>query len=66
MPLTTKVQNSGTFEIESYGHGFAFSIVRRADGKTVFLQGDDAVRLGRELERTTQRFTDDEVVEKYF
>jgi len=53
MRQSNKVQNSGTFVIESYGNGFAFSIVRRADGKIVFLQGDDAVRFSRELEQMT-------------
>jgi hypothetical protein len=57
---------SSRFEIESFGNGFAYQIERKADGAAVFLQGDDAIRLGQELDRTTERFTDEDVVSQYF
>lgn len=57
---------SNLFEIESFGKGFAYQLVRKADGAAVFLQGDDAIRLGQELDQTTERMTDEDVVSRYF
>ena len=66
MNLTDQLNRTGAFEIESYGNGFAYQIVRKADGATVFLQGDDAIRLGQELDQTTEGFTDEDVASQYF
>ena len=66
MNLTGRLNDTGAFEIESYGNGFAYEIVRKADGATVFLQGDDAIRLGQEFDQTTERFTDEDVASQYF
>ena len=66
MSLIRQSHRSGDFEIESYGNGFAYQIVREADGASVFLQGDDAIRLGQELDHTTERFTDEDVASQYF
>jgi len=61
------IKTQGRFRgIESYGNGFAYQIVWKADGATVFLQGDDAIRLGQELDQTTERFTDADVASQYF
>ncbi len=64
--MTSKSECANCFEIESYGNGFAYEIVRKADGATVFLQGDHAIRLGNELDHTTERITDDDVAWQYF
>lgn len=64
--VTGRLNRTGGFWIESYGNGFAYQIVRKADGATVFLQGDDAISLGQELDRTTDRLTDEDVVSQYF
>ena len=64
--LTGQFNRTGVLEIESYGNGFAYQIVRKADGATVFLQGDDAVRLSQELDQTTEHFTDEDVASQYF
>lgn len=66
MSLIRQSHRSGDFEIESYGNGFAYQIIRRVDGATVFLQGDDAIRLGQELDQTAGRFTDEDVASQYF
>lgn len=64
--MTVPLNRSGGLGIESFGNGFAYQIVRNADGATVFLQGDDALRLGQELDQTTERFTDADVAWRYF
>jgi hypothetical protein len=64
--LTGQLNRPGAFGIESCGNGFAYQIVRKADGAAVFLQGDDAIRLGQELDQTTERFTDEDVASQYF
>ena len=56
----------GAFEIASCGNGLIFQIVRNADGATVLLQGDDAIRLGEELDETTEHFTEEDVAAQYF
>ena len=66
MNLTGQLNCTGAFEIESYGNGFAYWIVRKADDASVFIQGDDAIRLGQELDQTTKRFTDEDVASQYF
>ena len=66
MSLTGQLNRTGAFEIESFGNGFAYQIVRKADGAIVFLQGDDAIRLGQELDQTSERVTDDDVASQYF
>ena len=66
MSLIRQSHRTDDFEIESHGNGFAYQIVRRADGASVFLQGDDAIRLGQELDQTTERFTDGDVASQYF
>jgi len=64
--LTGQLNRTGAFGIESYGNGFAYQIIRKADGTIVFLQGDDAIRLRQELDQTTQHFTDEDVASQYF
>jgi hypothetical protein len=54
------------YSIESYGNGIVFLLVRISDGASIFLQGDDALRLSDELEQTTEWFSDDDVAEQYF
>lgn len=66
MSLIRQSYRSGDFEIESFGNAFAYKIVRKADGTSVFLQGDDAIRLSQELDQTSERFTDEGVVAQYF
>lgn len=66
MNSTCESNRTGTYGIESYGNGFAYQIVRKADSATVFLQGDDAIRFGQELDQTGERFTDDDVASQYF
>jgi len=66
MSLIHQSHRSGDFEIESYGNGFAYQIVRMADGATVFLQGDDAIRMSQQLDKTTEHFTDEDVASQYF
>lgn len=66
MNLTALLEETGAFEIESFGNGFAYRIVRKADGATVFLQGDDALRLGQELDQTTERFADEDMASQYY
>ena len=61
-----RLERKRIYWIESYGNGFAYEIIRKADGASVFLQGDDAIRLSQELERTTQRCTEDEVAAQFF
>lgn len=59
-------RDASAFLIESFGNGLFYQIARRSDGATVFLQGEDAIRLDEELERTDERVTDDDVVSQYF
>lgn len=66
MDLNIQLNRTGSFQIESYGNGLFYEIVRKSDGATEFLQGEDAVRLSQELEQTTERITDDDVVWQYF
>ncbi|HLX60901.1 MAG TPA: hypothetical protein VKX17_06425 [Planctomycetota bacterium] len=66
MNLTDELNHTRAFEIESWSNGYFYEITRKSDGASVFLQGDDAIRLSDELERTTERFTDDDVVWQYF
>ena len=66
MYLTNSQNRVVQFEIESFGNGIAYQIVRKADGESVFLQGDDALRLGQELDRTSERVSDEDVVLQYF
>jgi len=54
------------FEIESFGNGFAYEIVRKVEGASIFIQGEDAIRLSQELDQTTECFTDEDVVSQYF
>lgn len=61
-----RLSQTSVFEIESFGNGFAFRVVRKIDGRTVFLQGEDALRLDQELERTTNSYCDDDVASEYF
>ena len=46
------------YKIESRGHRAFMTITRLADGASVFLQGDDALELGRKLEATHAAWTD--------
>lgn len=45
--------------------GTAYTITRIADGATLFLQGDDALSFGRQLEATHEGYTDDDVCAEY-
>lgn len=60
------MERPGLFEIESWGNGLIVQITRLSDGASVLLQGDDAIRVGDELDKTDERFTDDDVVSQYF
>jgi hypothetical protein len=66
MNRTKRPNHANAFEIESYGNGFAFLIVRKADGASAFLQGDDAREFTEQLERTCDYCTNDNVAELYF
>lgn len=54
------------FAIESFGNGIAYQVVRKDNGDTVFLQGDDALQLNQNLERTNGHVSDEDVVSQYF
>jgi len=63
---TGQLNRTGAFDIGSFGNGLGYQIIRRVDGATVFLQGDDGLRFAQELEQTTERFTDDDVASQFF
>ena len=66
MKMDCQSNHNNAFQIESYGNGLFYEIVRISDGASEFLQCEDAVRLSQELEQTSERCTDDDVVWQYF
>ena len=63
---TSQLNRTSAFGIESFGNGLAYQIVRKADGATIVIQDDDAICLGKELDQTTDRVTDEDVASQYF
>lgn len=55
----------GKYRIVSFGKGAAFTITRVADGKSVSLQGDDAVQFDNELDALRQGMSFDRACEDY-
>ena len=53
------------YRIESCGNGLHWEVTRLSDGATLVLQGDDALRFGRQLEATNAAYTDDDVCSEY-
>lgn len=53
------------YEIVSRGNGATFMLTRVADGATLVLQGDDAVRFGKVLDDTSSDYPDDELCDEY-
>lgn len=57
--------NCPRYQYRSEGNGARYEIKRLADGATLFLQGDDAVQFSNELDKTHDRWTDDDVCAQY-
>jgi hypothetical protein len=53
------------YEIESQVNGTCWLITRRADNARLFLQGDDALTFGQQLESTSESYSEDDVCEQY-
>ena len=54
------------YEITSHGNGWAYQIIRREDGESVWLQDDDALIFGDVLSNTNSIFTDSDACAEYF
>lgn len=65
-PITRRPKQRRRYAIHSGGNGAFFTLVRLSDGATRFLQDGDAVELGKALETTNAKFTDDDVADLYF
>ena len=53
------------YKIESSGNGACWTITRLSDNASLFLQGEDALIFGKELESTHDLYTDDDVCSIY-
>lgn len=53
------------YRIDSQGNG-AFVTIRVSDGRSVFMQGEDAVQFLEELDRTNDRYTADDLCAEFF
>jgi hypothetical protein len=53
------------YKIESQGNGVCWLITRRADKARLFLQGDDALTFGKQLESTYASCSEEDVCEEY-
>jgi len=53
------------YKIEPQFNGTMWLITRTADNARLFLQGDDALTFGKQLESTCESYSDDDVCEEY-
>ncbi len=53
------------YKIESHGNGTSWLITRTADKATLFLQADDALTFGKQLESTCASYSEDDLCEEY-
>ena len=54
------------YEIISHGNGWAYQIVRKEDGESVWIQDDDASAFGEAVSNTNNVYTDADVCAEYF
>ena len=54
------------YEVISHGNGWAYQIIRKEDGESVWLQDDDATAFGDVLNNTNSVYRDSDACAKYF
>jgi len=53
------------YKIESQFNGTSWLITRTTDNARLFLQGDDALTFGKQLESTSESYSEDDVCEEF-
>lgn len=52
----TIIENTDAWRIDSHGNGVAYEFVRKHDGATYFVQGDDAAHWRREYDLASKLY----------